>query len=131
MPGETIAVNTIRNILLVTVPPEPDDTTLSFLQDKVLGALEKYDATGVILDISVVNTVDSFFARTLGETCQMVQVMGRAAMVAGMQADVAITATQLGLTLEEITTTLDVDTALDLLEKQSKRSDRHGGSLIQ
>lgn len=131
MSGESIAVNTIRKILLVTIPPDPDDSTITVLQEKVLSALEKYDAIGVILDISVVNTVDSFFARTLSETCQMVRLMGGLSIVAGMQADVAITATQLGLTMEDITTTLDVDTALDLMEGNRKRSARYGAALVR
>lgn len=126
MHGESIAVNSIRKTLLVTIPPEPDDGTITVLQEKVLNALVAHDSRGVILDISVVNTVDSFFARTLSETCRMVQLMGGLAMVAGMQADVAITATQLGLTLEDIATTLDVDTALDLMEADRKRSTQHG-----
>lgn len=126
MLGESIAVNSIRKILLVTIPPDPDDSTITVLQEKVLNALDRHDARGVILDISVVNTVDSFFARTLSETCQMVRLMGGLAMVAGMQADVAITATQLGLTMDDITTTLDVDTALDLMEANRTRSDQNG-----
>lgn len=117
MKGEAIAVNSIRKILLVTMPPEPDDSTITALQEKVLNSLVKHNAKGTILDLSVVNVVDSFFARTIEETCLMVKLMGARAIVAGMQADVAITATQLGLTMENITTTLDVDRALDLLEK--------------
>lgn len=131
MPGESIAVNSIRKILLVTIPPDPDDSTITVLQEKVLNALDRHDAKGVILDISVVNTVDSFFARTLSETCQMVRLMGGLAMVAGMQADVAITATQLGLTMDDITTTLDVDTALDLMETNRTRSDQYGTAFIR
>lgn len=118
MPGDAIAVNKIRKILLVTVPADPDDTTVAVLQEKVLGAMKKYDAGGVILDISVVGTLDSYFARTLAETCQMVSLMGGRSVVSGMQADVAIAATQLGLTLENIQTSLDVDIALDMLGVQ-------------
>ena len=115
MQGDSIAVNKIRNILLVTVPSDPDDQTIGVMQDKVLGAMTRHDSQGVILDISVVKTLDSFFARTLSETCQMVSLMGGRSVVSGMQADVAIAATQLGLTLETIETSLDVDTALDIL----------------
>ncbi len=116
MSGDSIAVNKIRNILLVTVPPDPEDETINVLQEKVLNAMARHDAKGVILDISVVQTLDSFFARTISETAQMVGLMGGHTIVAGMQANVAITATQLGLTLDGIRTALDVDIALGLLE---------------
>ncbi len=116
MGADSIAVNRIRNILLVTVPPDPEDETITVLQEKVLKAMSRHDAKGVILDISVVETLDSFFARTISETSQMVELMGGRTIVSGMQANVAITATQLGLTLDNIRTALDVDIALNLLE---------------
>jgi rsbT antagonist protein RsbS len=112
MSGESIAVNRIGQILLVTVPPDPGDETVTALQEKVLNSMEKYQSRGVILDISVVQTLDSFFARTISETSKMVGLMGGKTIIAGMQANVAITATQLGLTLDNIETAMDVDAAL-------------------
>ena len=79
--------------------------------------MEKYDAKGLIVDISTVETLDSFFARTIVETAHMVELMGGRTIVTGMQPSVAITSTQLGLTFGRILTTLDVDRAFDLLEE--------------
>lgn len=117
MNGDTVAVNKVREILLVTVPPDPEDRSISSLQDKVLSAIENYHSKGVILDISVVETLDSFFARTIIETAKMVSLMGGRTIVAGMQANVAITATQLGLTLDTIETSLNVDIAFTALDQ--------------
>jgi rsbT antagonist protein RsbS len=74
-----------------------------------------YEAKGLVLDISTVQTLDSFFARTVAETVQMVALMGGRTVLAGMRASVAVTATQLGLTVGNALTALDVDRALDLL----------------
>ena len=115
MAGESISVNKVRNVLLVTVPPEPDDETISLLQDKVLAAMEHYVVKGLVLDISTVETLDSFFARTIIETGQMVRLMGGRTVIAGMRTGVAITATQLGLVFGNLMTALDVDRALDIL----------------
>jgi len=76
---------------------------------------------GVVMDLSVVETFDSFFARTVSETAQMVALMGGRTVIAGMRPSVAITATQLGLTLSNTTTTLNVDLALDLLNDTRPR----------
>jgi len=116
MPAEGISVIKVRNLLLVTVPANPDDETVSMMQDEVLKAMEKYESKGLVLDISTVETLDSFFARTIVETAQMVAIMGGRTVIAGMRSSVAITATQLGLTFGKITTALDVDRALDILE---------------
>jgi len=115
MAGENISVMKVRGLLLVTVPAEPDDATVSALQQRVLESMEQTQAKGLVLDISTVQTLDSFFARTVAETVQMVSLMGGRTVLAGMQASVAVTATQLGLTLGNAETALDVNRALDRL----------------
>jgi rsbT antagonist protein RsbS len=112
---ESISVIRLHDLLLVTVPPDPDDETISALQERVLQAMTLYEAKGLVLDISTVQTLDSFFARTVAETVQMVALMGGRTVLAGMRASVAVTATQLGLTVGNALTALDVDRALDLL----------------
>jgi rsbT antagonist protein RsbS len=115
MAVENISVIKLRNLLLVTVPPDPDDQTVSALQDQVLAAMAQHECSGLVLDISTVETLDSFFARTIAETVQMVALMGGRTVLAGMRASVAVTATQLGLTMGKALTALDVDRAFDLL----------------
>jgi len=115
MASENISVIKLHDLLLVTVPPDPDDETISALQEHVLRAMSRYEARGLVLDISTVQTLDSFFARTVAETVQMVALMGGRTVLAGMRANVAVTATQLGLTVGNALTALDVDRALDLL----------------
>jgi rsbT antagonist protein RsbS len=112
---ESISVIKLQNLLLVTVPSDPDDETISVLQEQVLEAMAQHEAKGLVLDISRVQTLDSFFARTVAETVQMVALMGGRTVLAGMRANVAVTATQLGLTVGNALTALDVDRALDLL----------------
>ena len=117
MNTENISVIKLRDLLMVTMPPDPDDPTVSALQDKVLGAMERYEAKGVVLDISAVETLDSFFARTVSETAQMVSLMGGRTVVSGMRPSVAVTLTEIGLSLGRVQTALNVDRALDLVAK--------------
>lgn len=123
MANETLSVLRLRSILLVTVPDDPGDDIISELQLKVLNAMEKYESSGVILDITQVNVLDSFFARTVAETTQMVTLMGGSTVIAGMQPSVAITATELGLQLGNAISTLNVDQALDILEFNQQQTD--------
>jgi rsbT antagonist protein RsbS len=116
MPAESISVIKVRDMLMVTVPADPDDETISELQSRVLQMVERHEVKGLVLDISTVATLDSFFARTVAETVQMVALMGGRTVVAGMRPSVAITATQLGLTLGDAVTALDVDRALEILD---------------
>jgi rsbT antagonist protein RsbS len=110
-----ITVIKVRDVLLVTMPADPDDLTVTALQEQVLLAMERSSARGLVLDISAVESLDSFFARTVVETARMVALMGGETVIAGMRPSVAITATELGFTLGSVLTALDVDRALDRL----------------
>jgi len=116
----SISVIKLRGLLLVTVPPDPHDETITALQEQVLEAMARHEAKGLVLDISTVQTFDSFFARTISETVQMVALMGGRTVLAGMRANVAVTAIQLGLTMGKTLTSLDVDRAFELLQRTTK-----------
>jgi rsbT antagonist protein RsbS len=113
----SISIIIVRKTLMVTVPSDPDDATVSALQEEVLAAMQRVDAKGVVLDISSVETLDSFFARTVAETASMVALMGGRTVVVGMRPSVAVTATQIGITLGGIETALSVERAGDLLDR--------------
>jgi rsbT antagonist protein RsbS len=125
METETISVIRVRDVLLVTMPADPDDATVSALQDKTLDAMNRHGVKGLILDLSKVEILDSYFARTVAETAQMVGLMGGETIIAGMRPSVAITATELGVTLGKTRTALNVDRALDMAGRpQNKKSQR-------
>ncbi len=113
MTNNNISVIKIRDVLMVTIPSDPGDPTIAALQSNVLQNMERYITKALILDISAVEIFDSFFARTLTETAQMVQLMGGRTVIAGMRPAVAVTATQLGLKLKLVETALNVEMALD------------------
>jgi rsbT antagonist protein RsbS len=122
MDPQSLSVVKIREILIVTLPSDPDDSTVAALQEKVLTSMERHQAKGVVLDLSAVETLDSFFARTVAETAQMIGIMGSRTIVVGMRPAVAITTTQIGLTLGRIETALTVDRALDRIMQPSGSS---------
>jgi rsbT antagonist protein RsbS len=118
MTDEGISVIKIGEVLMVTMPADPDDATVSALQNRTLEAMQQYNVKGLILDVSKVESLDSYFARTVGETAQMVMLMGGETIIAGMRPSVAITATELGLSLGQTRTALSVERALDMVVGQ-------------
>jgi rsbT antagonist protein RsbS len=113
----SISVIQVRQVLMGTMPRDPDDTTVTALQEKVLSAMDE----GVVLDILAVETLDSFFARTVSETAQMVNLMGGRTIITGIRPAVAVTATEIGLTLGTTETALTAGRALDLPAAESVR----------
>ena len=115
MTDNGISVLKIRDLLLVTVPSDPGDDVVELLQEETLNAMKKYEAKVLVMDISMVETMDSYFARSVAESAQMITLMGGRTVIVGMRPSVAITATELGLSLEGVLTALDVDRALEML----------------
>lgn len=112
-----ISVVRLGDVLLVAVPADPDDRTVSGMQTQLLTVMERSGVEGLILDLSTVETVDSFFARTITDTVRMVELMGGIAVLCGMQAGVAVTAVQMGLHMGDIPTGLNVDRAMLRLQE--------------
>ena len=118
-----ISIIRVRGMLIVTMPSDPDDATVTEFQEQILNTMDRVKAKGLVLDISNVETLDSFFARTIVETGHMSHLMGCRTVVVGMRPSVAITATQLGLSmkLSQVTSAINVDKALDILTDRPHR----------
>lgn len=110
-----ISVIRVMDVLVVAVPQDADDETISSLQERVLESMDQHKTKGLIIDLSMVETLDSYFARTVVETARMVALMGGRTVLVGMRPSVAVTTTQLGLGLGDATAALSMDRALAAL----------------
>jgi rsbT antagonist protein RsbS len=116
----------IGNVLLATVQEELGDQDALDLQVKLGDALERTSARGVLIDMSVVETVDSFLGRVLNETATGARLLGAQTVVVGIQPAVAITLVELGLELKGVHTALDAEKGMVLLRRLIAREDGHG-----
>ncbi|MER7484193.1 STAS domain-containing protein [Streptomyces sp. NPDC126510] len=101
--------------LLVTVQGELYDSTAEQLQQDITARIAHSPVTGVVIDISGVDNVDSFLGRVLAEIASSARLMAARTVLAGMRPAVAITLVELGLALPGLFTALDVERALALL----------------
>jgi rsbT antagonist protein RsbS len=121
MLANEVAIVRVRDVLLVALPPSPEDAVILGFQDRVLAAFDRNAVVALVLDLSAVEIFDSFFARTVTETARMVALMGGRTSIVGMRPAVAITVVQLGLQLAEVHRDLNVDLALDRFLGEGKR----------
>ena len=82
-------------------------------------------ARAVLIDISALDTVDSFMGRMLGNIAAMSRVLDAETVLVGMQPAVAITLVELGMTLPGVRTALNVEKGMELLAT-SLGADGHG-----
>ncbi len=115
--------------LIATVLEDLQDSDALDLQENLSAALERTGAEGVLLDISVVETVDSFLGRLLNDVAAAARLLGAVTVVVGVQPAVAITLVELGLGLSGVHTALTVEKGMALLERllaSARRQGRYG-----
>lgn len=115
----------LGDTLIASVQEALIDADLVGLRDELVAEVKKYRATCVIIDVTVLDVLDSFAARTLRHIAQMTQLLGARTVIVGIQPDVAFAMVQLGLTLEGTETALDLEDALAMLDIKVGR-ERHG-----
>lgn len=114
---ERIPILKMGDFLLVTIQVDMHDRLAMTLQDDLTGAIVKHRAHGVLIDISSLEIVDSFIGRMLNNIAAMARILDAETVVVGMQPAVAITLVELGLTLSNIRTALNVEKGMALLRK--------------
>ncbi|EKD33970.1 MAG: hypothetical protein ACD_75C02520G0001, partial [uncultured bacterium] len=80
---------------------------------------------GVVIDVTVLDVMDSFAARTLRSITVMTRLLGAKVAVVGIQPEIAFSMVQLGLTLEGTITSLDLEDGIAML-KAANNKDRLG-----
>ncbi|MFF9603980.1 STAS domain-containing protein [Streptomyces sp. NPDC014684] len=121
LPAQTqVPVLALGDTLLVSLQGELHDGLAEQLQHDISSRIAAGRVTGVVLDISGVDIVDSFLGRVLAEIASTARLLAARTVLAGMRPAVAITLVELGLTLPGLITALDVDRALELLSPEEE-----------
>lgn len=122
-----IPIIKVGNVLIATVQEDLYDRDALALQESLNQELERTGAGGVLLDVSVVETVDSFLGRLLNDIATSSRLLGAQTVVVGIQPAVAITLVELGLELKGIRTALNPEKGMALLRRLvAGESNGHG-----
>ncbi|ELS50396.1 STAS domain-containing protein [Streptomyces viridochromogenes] len=121
-----VPVLRLGGILLVTLQGDLYDSTAEQLQQDIGETAADSTVTGVVIDLSGVEIVDSFMGRVLSDVAAMTRLLAAQTVVAGMRPAVAITLVELGLTLPGLRTALNTEEALRLLGSEVSALPRAG-----
>jgi rsbT antagonist protein RsbS len=125
---EKIPIMKISNSLLVTIQVDMNDSLAQELQDDLSDRIVQTRATGVLIEISALDIIDSFIGRMLGNITAISRLLGADTVVVGMRPAVAITLVELGLPLSGIRTALNVERGLAMIQPSmdAKEGDGRG-----
>jgi rsbT antagonist protein RsbS len=107
----------VGDALIATVVDDLQDRDALQLQEDLGRELERSGARGVLLDLTVVELVDSFLGRLLNDVATATRLLGAVTVVAGIRPAVAVTLVELGLELKGVRTALTADKGLSLLRR--------------
>lgn len=105
--------------LIATIQSVLSDADLLQLRDALVQSVGRFRARAVIVDVTSLDVMDSFATRTLRDIAYMIRLRGAETVIVGIQPEVAFAMTQFGLTLEGITTRLDLEEGLTYLDEKA------------
>ncbi|MGA7671084.1 MAG: STAS domain-containing protein [Nitrolancea sp.] len=111
----------VDGVLIASVQDELTDRDATQLQEELTTLIEQSGASGVLLDVSLMQLIDSFLGRTLHEIALGARLLGAETVVAGIQPAVAMTLVELGLELNGVHTALNAERGLKMLNRMTKR----------
>jgi rsbT antagonist protein RsbS len=112
----TVAILRQRDYLIASIQADLSDSELLAFRDDLADRIGKRRARGVIVDVTALDVIDSFAARSLQALAITARLRGAETVIVGIQPDVAIAMAHFDLNLEPLRTALDLDEALAILD---------------
>lgn len=112
----SVPILRIGENLIASLQAELTDRQWNELQSNLLQMTTTRRVRGAIIDVTGMEVVDSFAGRTLSATAAMLRLRGVKTVIAGIHPDVALSMVRLGLGLSDVSTSLDLEDGLALLE---------------
>jgi rsbT antagonist protein RsbS len=108
--------------LIAFIQPSVSDDEWLELHREMGERVRAHRARSVVVDVSGLDVLDSFATRMLRSIGQMARLGGADAVIVGIAPDVAYAMVQLGLTLQDLDTALDLEEGLARLRQRGARS---------
>ena len=104
--------------LIASIQSALSDEDLIQLRDALVTQVGKLRSRGVIVDVTVLDVMDSFATRTLRDIAHMIRLRGAEMVIVGIQPEVAFALVRLGLKLEGVATALDLEEGILYLDRK-------------
>jgi rsbT antagonist protein RsbS len=117
MTAARIPIINLYGNLIVPIQGSIADGVMAELQDDVTRRIGDDGASGLVIDVSGIELMDSFMTRNIRDLALTARLMGVHTVVCGLKPAVAITLVEMGLEMRELTTTLNLERAIEHLHE--------------
>jgi rsbT antagonist protein RsbS len=115
-------------ILIASVQAALSDSDTEQLRHDLMERVGRFRAHGIIVDVTAIDVMDSFAARSLQTIAHMTRLRGADTVIVGLQPEVAFAMVQLGLAFDGMHTALDLEEGLALLNSKLESRKPANGS---
>lgn len=105
-------------ILIASVQAALSDSDAERLRYDLMERVSRFRAQGIIVDVTAIDVMDLFAARSLRTIAHMTRLRGADTVIVGLQPEVAFAMVQLGLAFDDMNTALDLEEGIALLNRQ-------------
>jgi rsbT antagonist protein RsbS len=121
----SVAILRRGDYIIASIQSDLSDTEVRTLRDDLIERVRRR-TSGIIVDVSALDVIDSFIARALRSITVAARLRGARTVIVGIQPDVAVAMVQFRLNLEPLRTALDLDEAFALLDIWTDRKPADG-----
>jgi rsbT antagonist protein RsbS len=122
----SVAILRQGDYLIASIRSDLSDGEVIGLRNALAERVRTERTLGIIIDVSVLDVIDSFVARALRAIAATAKQRGAETVVAGIRPDVAIAMVHFSLDLAPLRAALDLDEALGLLNRLTARGGGDG-----
>ncbi len=123
----SVAILRQGEYLIASIQSDLSDSEVLALRDDLAERVGQQRARGLIVDVTALDVIDSFVARSLRSVAVAARLRGAETVIVGIQPDVAVAMVQFDLNLEPLRAALDLDEAIALLDRRTQGDRGDGG----
>jgi rsbT antagonist protein RsbS len=123
----SVAILRQGDYLIASIRSDLTDGQVLRLRDDLAERVGEHRLRGIIVDVGAMDVIDSFVARSLRSIALTARLRGAQTVIVGIRPEVAIAMVQFGLNLAPLHAVLDLDEAIELLDRLTAGEDADGG----
>jgi rsbT antagonist protein RsbS len=123
----SVAILRQDEYLIASIQSDLSDSEVIELRHELAELVGRHRARGIVIDVSALDVIDSFVARSLRAIVLTARLRGASTVIVGIQPDVAIAMVQFHLNLAPLRVALDLDAATTLLDGLTRGDAEDGG----
>ena len=123
-----VAILDQGSYLVVSIDAALDDTQMVQFRRELSQAIDHRKARGVLIDVAGLDVLDSFGSQNICDIAALARLHGAAAVIVGVEPNVAFSMVQLGVDAGDIPTALDLEDGLDVVTDIRRSTSPRGTS---